>query len=175
MITKSTSEPDKYAPKFCLKLKFNCKLRSSHPCCKYPLPPRNNPRESTTAEPQSGNIKVRPTRIQVTTNNARKSSFRRPLRRKPVRNIIEKENEITDEKKDSNDLSIKIENQKRKTIPIRSNGERPSFRLASKPSPNPQIRRPNYSTSYKSPVCRIINCRRNKKHNGKRKKVKKCS
>ena len=75
LITKSTSNPDKYAPKFCLKLKFNCKLRSSHPCCKYPLPPREEHQESTTDLPQSVKRKVRPTRIQITnldtTNNAR--------------------------------------------------------------------------------------------------------
>ena len=168
LITTSTSKPAKYAPRFCLKLKFNCKLRSSHPCCKFPLPPRNIQEAPTTVVPNPVKLKVRPTRIQITpasdtdgANKLRKSPFRRPLRQHPSREIIKNRNEGLGQKKESIEGSVNIEKRK---IPLRSNEQRPGFNLARKTSLQTQRRRPEYSSIYKSPVCRIINCKRNKKH-----------
>jgi len=172
LVTTSTSKPKKYAPRFCLKLKFNCTLRSAHPCCRYPLPPKDDNQASTTAAPNIGKIKVRPTRRQNTpdadtegTNSLRKSPFRRPLKRQPVRKRNETENKVSDKQGELTSYSINInsQNNERKT-PIKGIAGRPSFRPASKLAPNTVRRRPDYSLGGKSPVCRIINCRRNKKH-----------
>jgi len=165
LITTSTSKPEKYAPRFCLKLKFNCKLRSAHPCCKYPLPPRDENQASATAVPKIAKIKVRPTRRQNTpavdtevTNSFRKSPFRRPLKRQPVRKVNESENEVSD-KQGEQTIYIKNSQNNRRRIPNKGNTGRPS-----KLSPNTVRRRPTFSSGGKSPVCRIINCRRNTKH-----------
>jgi len=172
LITTSTSKPEKYAPRFCLKLKFNCKLRSAHPCCRYPLPPRDDNQASTTAATNIGKIKVRPTRRQNTpeadtegTNSLRKSPFRRPLKRQPVRIINKSKNKVSDNQGELTSYSINInsQNNERKT-PSKGVSGRPSFRPASKLALNTVRRRPDYSLGGKSPVCRIINCRRNKKH-----------
>jgi len=76
----------KYAPKFCTKLKFSCntKQRQSHACCRYPLPPdsykqRNKSPISklktskTKEENSSQSVPQRPTLIK-----------KRPLLRKPL-------------------------------------------------------------------------------------------
>jgi len=157
----STAKPEKYAPRFCLKLKFNCKLRSTHACCKYPLPPRDENHGSTTSNPKAVKLPVRPTRIQIApvTNNVskikrRKSPFRRPLRTQ--QNDIEKLND-----KDS----IGKKNSKTDSNPVESKRKEPIRPvLNSVRNSSVKRRRPAYFSNNKSPVCRIINCKRNKNH-----------
>eukprot|EP00090_Calanus_glacialis_P006250 TRINITY_DN14889_c0_g1_i4.p1 TRINITY_DN14889_c0_g1~~TRINITY_DN14889_c0_g1_i4.p1 ORF type:complete len:733 (-),score=185.40 TRINITY_DN14889_c0_g1_i4:130-2328(-) len=170
LITTSTGKPEKYAPRFCLKLKFNCKLRKSHACCKYPLPPRDeNPAlPSPTAFPKPVKLQVRPTRIQITPvsdtegkSNKRKSPFRRPLRNQ--QNKIDKENEVgTVEDNDANEANASTEPKRKPNL--RNNAQRPAYNPVRKSPSLTKRRRPAYSSSNKSPVCRIINCKRNKKH-----------
>jgi len=170
LITTSTAKPEKYAPRFCLKLKFNCKLRSTHACCKYPLPPRDeNPGlPSPTAFPKPVKLQVRPTRIQITPvsdteqkSNKRKSPFRRPLRNQ--QNKIDKENEIgTVEDEEINEANAS--NEPKRKAPLRNNAQRPAYNPVRKSPSLTKRRRPAYSSSNKSPVCRIINCKRNTKH-----------
>merc|ERR1711872_269568 len=157
----STAKPEKYAPRFCLKLKFNCKLRSTHACCKYPLPPRDENHGPTTSNPKAVKLPVRPTRIQIApvTNNVskikrRKSPFRRPLRTQ--QNDIEKLND-----KDS----IGKKNSKTESNPAESNRKEPIRPIInSVRNSSVKRRRPAYFSNNKSPVCRIINCKRNKNH-----------
>ena len=168
LLTTTTAKPKKLAPKFCLRLKFNCKLRSRHPCCQYPLPPTEEVKVPTTAEPRAEKLKVRQPRKQNTpagttirTNNLRKSSFARPISRQPTNIQSEKENEVLDEltevKEKSNQIST--ENSVKTTSFSRPEKKRPVqsslFKLR---------RRPAFGFSNKSPICRIINCRRNKNH-----------
>jgi len=152
----TTVKPEKYAPRFCLKLKFNCKLRSAHACCKYPLPPRDESNGPTTENSKSVKLPVRPTRIQIppVANTVekikkRKSPFRRPLR---TQQTTKKQQFNEDSIKDSN-----TENNKRK-VAVKNDIQRPVRKSTVK------RRRPAYSANKKSTVCRIINCTRNKNH-----------
>ena len=156
LITTSTGKPAQYAPRFCLKLKYNCKLRSTHPCCKFPLPPRDDHQTSTTAVPNKGKLNVkRPTRIPIGpssttqgTKNFRKSQFKR---RKQIKNKIDIENVSTDN-------NVEPNTKRKKTL--RSKEQKPAFNSGRKSPVNNQRRRPEHSLS----VCRIINCKRNKNH-----------
>jgi len=164
LISTSTSKPEKYAPRFCLKLKFNCKLRLSHACCKYPLPPRDEQVASTTAHPKAVKLPARPTRIQIAPVRGgernpikRNPPFRRPLR--PQQKTTEKKTIEEDPVKDSFE---------QKKEPSDSKRQAPS-RVQKPQTPKRNIsnflrrKRPQYN-SIKSSVCRIINCKRNKKH-----------
>jgi len=158
----STAKPEKYAPRFCLKLKFNCKLRSSHACCKYPLPPRDENQSLTTAYPKPVKLQVRPTRIQIPPASdsvgkikTRKSPFRRPLRTQQTK-IENRKEEVDEESSDSHSK----ENTKKATL--RKKVQRPAFNPIRKSTI--KRRRPAYFSNNKSPVCRIINCKRNKNH-----------
>jgi len=155
----TTVKPEKYAPRFCLKLKFNCKLRSAHACCKYPLPPRDESNGPTTENSKSVKLPVRPTRIQIppVANTVekikkRKSPFRRPLRTQQT-NIEQQFNE--DNIKEIKD-SITENNKGKKAV--KKDLKRPVRKSTIK------RRRPVYSANNKSTVCRIINCTRNKNH-----------
>jgi len=159
----TTVKPEKYAPRFCLKLKFNCKLRSAHACCKYPLPPRDETQGPTTEDTKVVKLPVRPTRIQIppVSNTVgkikkRKSPFRRPLRKQQTN----KENLSNEDNiKEINDSNT--ENSRRKEV-VKNDIHRPDINHVRKSSI--KRRRPAYISNNKSTVCRIINCARNKNH-----------
>jgi len=86
----------KYAPKFCSKLRFNCnnKRRFGHACCRLPpAPEERKPVTSTTTSSVTSNNIVKPTRTTVRNGVRiaegsvpfrRTSISRRPLLRKPL-------------------------------------------------------------------------------------------
>jgi len=151
----SSIKPEKYAPRFCLKLKFNCKLRSTHACCKYPLPPQDIKVPTTTAKTKAVKRPVRPSRIGIT-SNVRKSSLRRPLRQKE--STTNKSVDIDTVKAE------KYQEKNRRKVQLRTKLKRPSFNPVRKSTAVIKRRRQEYGSANKSPVCRIINCKRNKNH-----------
>jgi len=167
----STEKPEKYAPRFCLKLKFNCKLRSTHACCKYPLPPRDENQGPAIENTKAVKLPVRPTRIQIPPNTVgkiknRKSPFRRPLRPqqtkidKPSNKDAIKELKAYDTENNLGKEATKNIIQRPDTIQVRKS--------------TIKRRRPAsaYISNNKSPVCRIINCARNKNHKCCQKPIK---
>merc|ERR1719397_2448926 len=162
-IPTSSERPEKYAPRFCLVLKYNCKSRSSHPCCRHPLPPRNPPQPNSV--PVRNPNKVRPTRKSIpqrppprrggssedggegTTQRTRRPA--RPSLRTPP----------------TSPATPKSSGAPRRSALRRPRPPRPTWQTTPRPRPRPRPtrQRPRFGSG-KSPVCRIINCKRNPAH-----------
>ena len=101
LLTPSTANPAKFAPRFCLKLKFNCNLRARHPCCQYPLPPVEDTKVPTTDIPRGGKIKslkigkkTAPTSKSIQINSLREASA------KSLRTQLSEHEDLAELKKD---------------------------------------------------------------------------
>jgi hypothetical protein len=76
LISTTTPKPTKFAPKFCLLLKFNCATRKTHVCCRYPLPGKTDGRRVILKQPK----------IQINSRTKPPTKSKQPTRRpKPVR------------------------------------------------------------------------------------------
>ena len=149
--TTSTANPAKFAPVFCLRLKFNCQIRPGHPCCKYPLPGGGGTSAAVpTRVEKAKTAKARQPRKQATQTNStneatssRKSPFSRTQQN--VKTINDESSNIVNTFNEKKVTTPKIDK------PIRSS----LFKLR---------RRPVFGGRSKSAVCRIINCRLKKNH-----------
>ncbi len=58
----------RYAPRYCLRMRFNCEAQAGHVCCKFPLPPAGaDPAAAAQERHQSGPaVRIRPIRLPVT-------------------------------------------------------------------------------------------------------------
>jgi len=159
----TTTKPEKFAPRFCLKLKFNCKLQARHPCCQDPLPsveeiltPTEDTRQKERQIARQHRKQKRPPSTTIRPNSKRKSTFARTNKRQRLNIQSEISNGVLDNVKEgsrSKSNEIQIFNKKKNLFvkPINTS----LFQLK---------KRPTFGGRNKSPVCRIINCRRNKTH-----------
>ncbi len=67
-------KPIKYAPAYCSRLKFNCKAKAGHVCCRFPSPPTSGAVAAAKGGDEvdqlqrqdplrSGPVKIRPIRL----------------------------------------------------------------------------------------------------------------
>lgn len=145
--TVKISKEDKI-PKFCLKLKFNCKLLSFHPCCRHQLPG-----SSASSVPKSTLVKVTQDKVKEPKKVQQQKT-----------NKIEEEDKVKDEVKETvrekkplfskrgkNKSSSSLFSNLRKKSSLFANPVKKSlFNNKRKPG--------------KSGLCKIINCSRNKSH-----------
>jgi len=145
---ESTKKPTKFAPRFCLKLKFNCKLRARHPCCKHPLPPS----EEEGVDELPSKISQRQPRKQTSTVKIKEKTTEK------VQGVSKDKSDVKTATKTGNTLA------KKEVVVKPKQNVRPRYGQSTGSSLFKLRRRPSLFGSGKSALCRIVSCTRNKDH-----------
>lgn len=128
------AKPGKTAPRFCLKIKFNCALLASHPCCRLPLPPA-----PATQQTKPEFLQSRQPRKQAELSTGAVTN---------ASPTVTKVSTVAGEEEETNDAESKAEKK-----PVKKR-EKKSFLKKSLFNANRKA----------SGVCRIVSCSRNKRH-----------
>jgi len=168
LLDTTTAKPETFAPTFCLKLKFNCKLQARHPCCQHPLPPIEVVRAPLEDDGHKKRHIVRQPRKQngplsttIQSNNVREYPLERQSTNHPSNHQYENFNGVLyDLKEKPKRENTKVQIVKKPKI----SSSNPINKGSTKNLLFQLKKRTRFGGRNKSPVCRIINCKRNKNH-----------
>ena len=152
-VSESTSteevSKEKKIPKFCLKLKFNCKLLSFHPCCRHQVAG-----PSTSSVPKSTLVKVKQEKVKepkkVQQQTATKIEEEGNVKNEVKETVPEKKPFFSKRGKNKSSSSLFSNNLRKKSSLFANPVKKSLFSNKRKPG--------------KSGLCKIINCSRNKSH-----------
>jgi len=140
--TTVKSSNEKKIPKFCLKLKFNCKLLSFHPCCRHQAP----------ASSKSTLVKVTQEKVEAP-KELQQETVKKDEDEDNVKHEVKetaREKKPLFPQKGKNKSSSLFNNLRRKSSIFANPVKKSLFSNKRKPG--------------KSGLCKIINCSRNKSH-----------